>query len=216
MATARKKEPGAPKVSRAAQKLFTLVKERPLRSAFAERLLEGLVDMTEELDETALANALGASSPYETFLRALANPDAVAVLEGKGPLKRARLRGLGERQRILESEGGVWSAKEVADHLGISRQAVDKRRKAGTLIALPRGRHGFGYPAWEFGREGTLRGLETVLSDLGGHDDWMKAVFMLGPNPRLGSARPLDLLRKGQDLKKVKTAASAWGEHGSD
>jgi hypothetical protein len=39
----------------------------------------------------------------------------------------------------------------------MSRQAVEKRRKAGRLIGVSLGRRGFGYPAWQFAERGRLR-----------------------------------------------------------
>ena len=47
--------------------------------------------------------------------------------------------------------------------MGISPQAVSKRHRAGTLIALPRGRVIF-FPAWQFHDGSTLPGLAEVVA----------------------------------------------------
>ena len=98
--------------------------------------------------------------------------------------------------------------------MGLTRQAVDKRRKANKLIGLAIGRHCYVYPAWQFSRTGTLPGLKDVLHALRRHDAWSQVIFMLSPNDRLDGATPLDVLRRGQ-VEEVERAASLSGEHGA-
>ena len=88
----------------------------------------------------------------------------------------------------------------------MSRQAVEKRRKAGRLIGVSLGRRGFGYPAWQFSERGTLPGLETVLDALRPHDAWTKLVFFTSVNAATGGKKPLDVLRSG-NVDKVMAAA---------
>ena len=58
-------------------------------------------------------------------------------------MTRLRLRGLRAKRELIEAEGGVWTVDQVARHLHLTRQAVDKRRRAGRLIGLDVGRRGF-------------------------------------------------------------------------
>jgi hypothetical protein len=102
----------------------------------------------------------------------------------------------------------------VATHLGLTRQAVDKRRRANKLVGLAVGRHGYRYPLWQFGRSGTVRGLEDVLAVLSRHDPWSQVIFMLSPSDRLDGAIPLDTLLDGQ-IEEVRNAAALFGEHGA-
>src|SRR5580692_5053455 len=46
------------------------------------------------------------------------------------------------------------------------RQAVEKRRSQGKLVALTTGRHGYRYPVWQFDESGTIPGLQETLSVL--------------------------------------------------
>jgi hypothetical protein len=103
---------------------------------------------------------------------------------------------------------------EVAKLLGLSRQAVDKRRRAGRLLGLSIGRRGFLYPTWQFTESGVLPGLEEVLEDLSDHDSWMQLVFMLTPDAWLDEETPLAELRRG-NLDRVRIAAQMLGEHGA-
>jgi hypothetical protein len=114
----------------------------------------------------------------------------------------------------LEASGGALSAEQTAEILGLSRQAVDKRRRQGRVIGLTQGRRGYAYPAWQFENGRTLPHLERVLDVLRGHDPWMQMAFFLNGNDRLHGKSPLEALRKGQ-IDSVLRAASGFGEHGA-
>lgn len=141
-------------------------------------------------------------------------PEMVEPSDPEQILAAACVRGLEARQQLLDAEGGAWTAERVASHLGVSRQSVDKRRKASKLLAITVGRRGYFYPSWQFVRHGVLSGWETILRALAANDSWAQVIFMLSPNDRLDAQRPLDALRHGK-VEEVKVAASAFGEHGA-
>jgi hypothetical protein len=114
---------------------------------------------------------------------------------------------------LLDAEGGAVGVQEVANLLGLSRQAVNKRRRNGTLLAVSLGRRGYLYPVWQFATGGVLPGLRGVLEDLKGHDSWMQLAFMLNPSPCLEGESPLAELRRG-NIDAVRVAARSYGEHG--
>lgn len=130
------------------------------------------------------------------------------------PLARARARGALAQREMLAVDGPPLRVGEVAHRLGISRQAVDKRRQAARLLAVSLGARTFLYPAWQFTETGVLPGLEQVLQILGDSPPWARLRFFVSGNHRLGEERPLDALRRGH-LDKVITAAEAFGEHGA-
>ena len=177
------------------------------------RGMRGLLRIAGEMPAKGIREVAQARSDYEVLLRVLewAPPPVAAAGDD---LSEARLRGLRERDLLLGAEGGTVPVAEAAKLLRVTRQAVDKRRKAGRLLGLPVGRRGYAYPAWQFSREGVLPGLEEALQALKGHDPWMKAVFLLNRNTRLGGDSPLHALRKGR-VEKVCRAARTFGEHGS-
>lgn len=47
----------------------------------------------------------------------------------------ARARGIEARNFLLAAEGGPWTTEQVAKHLRITRQGVDRRRRANKLTA---------------------------------------------------------------------------------
>ncbi len=154
------------------------------------------------------------ASDWEVLLRALSSTDVLVLTSGSDPLANARLRGIHAKRRLVNAEGGAISASEVAQILGISRQAVDKRRQAGTLLAIRVGGHGYRYPFWQFEQSGVLGGLEPVLKALARHDEWMKLAFFVNANVHLNDESPLHRLRRG-DVETVLQAAEAYGEHGA-
>lgn len=186
----------------------------PTRQIAATRALRAVSKAIENSSIHALAQAASAPTDVEVLVRALQQPGTLETLKSDDPLTPARLRGLRERENLLEVEGGTLSAHEVAKHLSITRQAVNKRRQQGALVGLDAGRHGYLYPSWQFVRKGTVLNLEPVLEALKGHDPWMQHIFMVSGNTRLENRTPLDALRQGQ-LDDVLTAVRALGEHGA-
>lgn len=193
--------------------------DEPLHSVFVTRSLEALARMTDGMDGAALREVVSAPSDREVLIRALELTDldtdtAREEQEADRRLERARLRGLADRRALLEAEGGTLSAEEVAEHLQLTRQGVDYRRRTGHLIGLRLGRRGYAYPAWQLAPEGTLAGLEDALSALQDHDPWTQMIFFLSSNTWLEGATPLSELRHG-NLDAVVHAAAAYGEHGA-
>ncbi len=182
----------------------------PGQEAFLARAVRALTLAAGQMDTRSLADATGARSDFQTLLLALRG-----ILEQESerdPLAAARVRGVQQRRELLE-ESGSLSVQEVARHLGLTRQAVDKRRRAGKLLAVQLGRRGYAYPAWQLEPRGTLEGLERLLEALRGHDEWMQLSFVLSGDPRLEGETPLAVLRAGR-VEETLQAARAWGEQG--
>lgn len=167
------------------------------------------------LDRDEALSAAAAGSDLEALVDAL---DDALTRSGAGdvPYARVRMRGLLARRRLLDAEGGVVPGESVAQLLGVTRQAVQKRRTRGQLLAVPVGARRYLYPLWQFNDQGkTLPGLEETLAALAGHDPWIQLAFFLGRDARLGGETPLQSLRHG-DREAVLAAAASFGEHGAD
>ncbi|MGH9749929.1 MAG: hypothetical protein ACRD6R_08405 [Candidatus Polarisedimenticolia bacterium] len=184
------------------------------RSRFLTRALNALSRLSREVPASTLAAASAAPTDYRALVRALQDPAVVQEVGKVDPLGPARIRGLEARERLLEWGGGTLTAAEAARLLRISRQAVDKRRRAGKLLGLTVGRRGYAYPSWQFSDGGALPGLETVLETLRRHDPWMQMGFMLNKNDWLDGRIPLEELRRGR-VDAVVDAARAYGEQGA-
>lgn len=189
------------------------VGRKPGGDVFLRRGLRALTRLAEELSEESLRAAAAAPTDYAVLVSALGRPEALTEVSRTDPLVEARLRGLAMRQQLLEAEGGPLRVEEVASLLRLSRQAVDKRRRAGRVLGLRAGRRGYAYPSWQFTAHGLLPGLEEVLHDLRLHDPWMQLAFLVSGNLSLHSETPLNVLRRGQ-LEAVRRAARLYGEQG--
>lgn len=163
------------------------------------------------------AGSLQASeSGIATLLTILQTSAVQDYLREHDALAAARARGMKRQFDLLNDEGGALGAQEVAEFLGISRQAVDLRRANGKLLAIDLGLRKNLYPRWQFTEEGVLGGLEETLAVLhaGKHSPWSCLRFFLTSNLRLDDARPLDRLRRG-DTAPVLLAAQAFDTHGA-
>jgi len=178
-----------------------------LKSEAQGDLVRAVVEATADIT----AQELKSSDWLGVLLERLADK----VLPTSDPLLMARLRGVVARRELLSADGGALSGSDVAKLLDISRQAVDKRRKAGLLLAVELPKRGLLYPAWQFSETGAmLSGFVDVLEALSEHDPWAQARFFVTSNDRLNEKRPLDVLREGE-VAPVLAAARSYGEHGA-
>ena len=182
--------------------------------AFYARILRAFRRLEKDLPVTLIDEAMAAPTDYLVAVEALSSAPETSELMAEDPFVAAKFRGLKRKQQMLEAAGGALTSEQVAEILGISRQAVDKRRAANQLLALTKGKRGYSYPGFQFEDGTTIPGLEEVLDELRDVDPWMQMVFFTSPHERLEGKSPLDQLRKGL-LHEVKAAASGYGEQGA-
>lgn len=194
--------------------------ERRKGATGAELLSEALARGVAALSRTLagmpradLRRLLRARDEERVLVAAVLHPEMLERVTGATPLLAAQIRAVEAKRRLLEADGGSVSAEEAGRLLGISRQAVDKKRRGGHLVALPIGARQR-YPVWQFQDGAVLPGLAGVLAALATASPWLKAAFFVGRNARLGRKRPLDLLRQGR-VDDVMRAARTYGEHGT-
>jgi hypothetical protein len=181
---------------------------------FASRVLRVLSSLEEDLTTGRIEEATAAPTDYLVIVNALSSSSLASQSAGDDPLAEAKLRGLKRKQELVEAAGGVFSSERVAELLGITRQAVDKRRAQNQLVALTQGRRGYGYPAFQFADGKTTEGLEEVLKALKAFDPWMQLAFFVTPNDRLGGSTPTQALRASH-RSDVLRAARSYGEQGA-
>jgi hypothetical protein len=213
----RRAAEGAPPESVEAAARFLRTANDELRGVLAARALGWLAKGMTLVDREQVVEALSASEGYEAVLPLI--EDLVLEDARESPVVRARLRGIRRKREVLQAEGGSVGTVEAAQILGgISKQAVDKRRERGTILALPKGGGEYAFPLWQFDentRDGLLPGLARVLKRFSVENPWMRAEFMLAPNARLGGKKPLNALRDGE-VEAPALAASAYGVHGAE
>jgi hypothetical protein len=189
------------------------VHTEPAKREWAEKAVKFVIELMD-LSEEALADAAKESDNWHAMFRAMRNEVALEQFQRSDPLARAFLDGLDARIRLIEQNGGVFKTEQVADYLGITPQAVNKRRALRQLVGLTFRKRGYVFPAWQFTDRGTLEGLPDILAALADHDEWTQNVFFINPNACLNGRRPLDLLRQGE-VHEVLEAAKEFGQHGA-
>ena len=193
---------------------LTVERETPILRTLLVRGINAVLQFTA-LSESAIANATAAPTDLTVLLRALSSTELLDDLKAAEPLAPAFIRGIEASRRLIDEHGGALTAVQVAETLGISRQMVDKRRRAGKLLAVSTGRHGYRYPVWQFDESGVLPGLEDVLKVLAPHDEWMQVAFFVSGDQRLANRTPVETLKAGE-LDLVLDAAAVYGEHGAE
>lgn len=132
-----------------------------------------------------LLAALAAPSDLGTLARALGDSRLVDTAMQIDPLAPAFARSLENRKILLELAGPMMSSTQVANLLGLSRQAVDKRRTASRLLALRIGSD-WQYPAFQFEEGVVLPDLERVIISQNGADAWVILDILLAQDSVLG------------------------------
>jgi hypothetical protein len=170
-----------------------------------------VIDVSLAATHASNVTANPQSHGLEQMITALIAPELLAELAPIDPLAAARLRGMKVKQELLHSDGSPLKSEEVAQLLGISRQAVDKRRSKGQLLAVSLGKRGYFYPLWQFQAGKILPGLSLVLATLANFDAWTQLMFMKTGDIRLNNYTPLECLIAG-DVDGVVAAARCYGE----
>ncbi len=189
-----------------------------LREAFQRRATEAIARATRVATPAALADALSAptdAGAVARLLSATVGQGAIATLE---PVAEAIARGTEIKQQLIKEAGGLLTASQVGAALGgISRQAVDKRRRAGQLLAMRVGAD-WRYPAIQVDRDGTVSdGLAMVLRHMADSGPWSILDFLITPDDVLEGLTPLEALRRGGSLaatvqrQLAAAAADAYG-----
>ena len=174
--------------------------------------LQAIVDVGVEVSkEVSISPELSKKTPLERIVEVLTTPEALSTLAPDDPLAAARLKGVMVKSQLLYEDGQPLTSEQVGSLLGITRQAVDKRRKKGQLLGITLGRRGYLYPVWQFDKGQVLPGLEQVLKELNEDDPWTRLMFFKTGDIRLDGDTPLQRLGAG-DVEQVVLAASCYGE----
>ena len=188
--------------------------KRSLAEAVLRRSMPLLARMLATAPADVLMDSLAAPTDVGTLARLLsASSGAQETVEEVDPLAEAYARGAEMNRELLEEAGGGWKPTTVARHLGITRQAVDRRRRRGTLLAVEMGGEHL-YPAFQFTEDSVVPGLAEVLGAFQVESPWTRLSVLLSGTPMLPGTRVVDALRSGQ-FDEVLHAVGIYGEHGA-
>ncbi len=166
-----------------------------IRATFYRRMRSWAQDVALTAPEEVLADALASPSVRGGLVRLLTETSAEADSSPTTRLREQALaRGLAAKEELRERAGGFKPTAWVSEHLGISRQAVDKRRKAGKLLAVAAADGAFAYPMCQFTPDGVVPGLEEALAAFEVESPWERLSALVNPAPALGGKSVLAVL----------------------
>ncbi len=121
---------------------------------------------------------------------------------------RAMLRGVEYARADLRDAGGAYDLDQVRTLMhDVSRQAIDKRVKEGSLLAVPGPSNRRRFPTIQFNADGAVvPGLKAVQDTLGYESPWVVLNFLVNPDDRLNGERPIEVLRRGEVERVVESA----------
>lgn len=168
-----------------------------LQQLFIVRSLNAINRIALNATEHTLAAALAAPTDIGALARII--PDAAiadAATSELDPFAASLARNAEHRERLAAMSGGLLSAENTGRILGITRQAVDKRRVNKRLLAVRQGGD-WRYPAFQFKNGGPPEELKGVIEILDDPNGWWSLDFLLARDSVIDNMSPFEALGKG-------------------
>lgn len=195
--------------------------ESSVRSDLAEATLRRigpwLTRSIEAAPSKVLKGALAEDSPRATLLHVfdVIAEDPAEVVAARLFRERALKRALDVHEELRREAGGMLNTAEVADRLGITRQAVDKKRDSGALLAL-KGPDGYAFPACQFTAAGVVEGLSDVLGALGELSFWEKLSALVTAAPALQGKSLIQALASARSAAQRERLVALARDHANE
>jgi hypothetical protein len=135
----------------------------------------------------------------------------MSAITDPDPLAPLLARNVEHRETLLCRAGGALPTEEAARLLGITRETVDERWRAGTLLAIQEGSD-WCYPACQFEQGEVVPGLAEVVRGLASEGPWVTLDFLLTPDTALAGRSPLQALREGDRDVVLRLVRASQGD----
>lgn len=181
--------------------------------------LEAVVQEIAKLSGSGVKRLAGRSITSPSLLlaelasAALVNESKRRSLTPNEKLAKAHLKGVVALRQLLADAGGTYTPSEVAELLGISRQAVNKRTQANQLLAVHQGDNRV-YPVWQFQGTTLVPHFVDVLQALNTNSAIAKIRFFLSAHDLLNGQSALNTLLAGEH-ESVLRLAQGFGKQGA-
>jgi hypothetical protein len=183
-----------------------------VQAAFLRRAMSALERIAGSASAKTLTDALAASTDVGSLAQLPSRSDVVgSAVVDLDPLAPMLARNVEHRQKLLQLAGGALSAEEAGHTLGITRQAVDKRRRVNTLLAVREGSD-WRYPACQFHRGEILPGIADVVQGFATHGPWAALDFLLASDTVLDGSTPLEALKSSDRDRVLRLLRSNQGD----
>jgi hypothetical protein len=178
----------------------------PIRNAFIRRAAHVIERLAQRADEATLVEAMAAPTDFGTLTRVLTDvgiiETAVAELD---PEALDLAREIELREKLVQRAGGMLSAGEAGQLLNIGRQAVDKRRRNKTLLAIRQAGDWF-YPRAQFHEHEVIPGVPEIVKRFEVSGPWVTLEFIVTADAVLDGLTPREAVLKGGELyRRVMT-----------
>lgn len=185
-----------------------------MQDVLRRRLQHAVSDMVGQLSEFGLRNALEQTTGVESLEAVIGEVTLQAAVESAQE-RVARLQHLARaKAALITRAGGALTTAQVGELLGnVTRQAVEKRRERGSLLAVQH-RGEYLYPLCQFEGEEVVEGLPDVLKAFTVKSGWTQLSVLLSPHDALDGQTVLEVLRAGHAAAAVDVASS-FGNTGS-
>uniref|UniRef100_Q02CL2 DNA-binding protein n=1 Tax=Solibacter usitatus (strain Ellin6076) TaxID=234267 RepID=Q02CL2_SOLUE len=183
-----------------------------LQHAFLMRSVKMLERVSSSASSEALKSALSSPTDIGGVASLLSDLAPLGVdLSAVDPFLEAMAKGAAIKQELLTKAGGGLTSSQAASALGITRQAVDKRRSRHALLAVPDGSGDYVYPACQFTKDGVIEGLDELLRAFQVHNPWTQLSVLLEPAPALRGKTIIETLKSGA-VERAVAIAAAFGD----
>jgi len=170
--------------------------------------MSALERITATAPSKALIAALAAPTGAGALAQILSHSEFIGeAITNLDPMVPALARNVEHRNQLLQRVGGILSAEQAGKIVGITRQAIDKRRRSNAILAIREGSD-WKYPAFQFRDGEVLPGIAEVVRGFEGQGAWVTLDFLLASESALGGRSPLEALRQG-DLGAVERLVRA-------
>jgi hypothetical protein len=143
---------------------------------------------------------MAAPTDFGTLARVLADVGAIgAAVAELDPEAVDLAREIEHRDKLVQRAGGMLSAEEAGHLLHIGRQAVDKRRRNKTLLAVRQAGDWF-YPRAQFHEQEVIPGIPEIVRGLGASGPWVILDFILTSDSVLDGLSPREALLQGGEM----------------
>ena len=177
-----------------------LGRQSPIRNAFIKRSAHVIERLAERADEATLVEAMAAPTDFGTLARVLTDVGVIdAAVAELDPDALDLANEIDLREKLVQRNGGMLSAEEAGQLLHIGRQAVDKRRRNKTLLAIRQAGDWF-YPRAQFHEHEVIPGIPEIIKGFETSGPWVTLEFVVTADAVLDGLTPREALLKGGEL----------------
>jgi hypothetical protein len=177
-----------------------LGRQSPIRDAFIKRSAHVIERLAERADEATLVEAMAAPTDFGTLARVLTDVGVIGTAVAElDPDALDLANEIDRRDKLVLRNGGMLSAEEAGQLLHIGRQAVDKRRRNKTLLAIRQAGDWF-YPRAQFHEHEVIPGIPEIIKGFETSGPWVTLEFVVTADAVLDGLTPREALLKGGEL----------------